>query len=73
MKKELSYNENEKKSLDLKGFVCDINSLEINNSTWQNWVSESWSSKFWNEFLILFCYNHRIRLGLFLLVIFQLF
>jgi hypothetical protein len=33
MKKELSYNENEKKSLDLKGFVCDINSLEINNST----------------------------------------
>jgi hypothetical protein len=33
MKKELSYNENEKKSLDLKGFVCDINSLEINSST----------------------------------------
>ena len=63
MKKASSYNENEKKSLDFKGFVCDINSLEINNSTWQNQVSESRSSKFWNEFLILICYNHGIRLG----------
>ena len=44
--KRVSYKEKEKKSRDLRGFICDRNSLGDNNSTSKNLVSHLRSSEF---------------------------